>query len=571
MTYLQRMGFDVPSTIRAWESDQAGDHRVLVVIGPDELSTVALPSEGQVTIGRSPENEVCLDDGLISRQHARIHLGANVEIEDLGSANGTRVGQEVLRTGERRALVSGALIDVGSTILVYQVRGRPLVSRRLWSHGYFEARLEEECRRLRAGATAPLALIRAGLSGVATKEELERALTKDLRPGDLVASYAANEFELLLLDANRSRAERVANAIKDALSNEERRVDLGIAVFPEDGASAQALMSRATELLFTPEPGNGSPVIVADPAMRDLYRIVERVAAGTISVLLLGETGVGKEVVAEAIHARSKRREGPFVRINCAAIAESVVESELFGFEKGAFTGADQARAGLIEAANGGTIFFDEVGELPLATQAKLLRSIEQREVLRVGSIKPRPVDVRIVSATNRNLEDEIGAGRFRQDLYFRISGVTLEVPPLRRRALEIEPLAKLFVSRSCEQLGIEPLPLSPQTVDLLRDYAWPGNIRELKNVMERAALLASGESIEPIDLPFEKLSVRWAPEVDCEPDDEERALRDRILQALEACAGNQTRAAQQLGFSRQTLSKWITRFGIRRPKKGRA
>jgi two-component system response regulator AtoC len=251
--------------------------------------------------------------------------------------------------------------------------------------------------------------------------------------------------------------------------------------------------------------------VVADEAMRNLYRMAERVAQGRISVLILGETGVGKELFAEAIHRGSPRRRQPFVKLNCAAISEALLESELFGHERGAFTGAEQAKPGLLEVASGGTVFLDEVGELSMATQAKLLRAIEQRQVLRVGSLQPRDLDVRFVSATNRDPEAQIRAGLLREDLFYRLEGVTLRIPPLRERRQEIAPLAQAFLRRGADELGLEVVPaLSPRAEALLVGYDWPGNIRELRNVIDRALLLAWGDVVEPEHLPLDKLQATW-------------------------------------------------------------
>ena len=207
--------------------------------------------------------------------------------------------------------------------------------------------------------------------------------------------------------------------------------------------------------------------------MRALYEQASRAARSTISVLLFGETGVGKEVLARAIHAHSPRSAGPFMGINCASLSESLLESELFGSEKGAFTGAVQARAGLFEAANGGTVFLDEVGELPLATQAKLLRVLEERVVTRLGSTRPRPIDVRFVAATNRNIETEDAQGGFRRDLYFRLNGIALTIPPLRERPGEVEVFARTFLAAACRELELrERLTLSPRVIELLRSHA---------------------------------------------------------------------------------------------------
>jgi transcriptional regulator with PAS, ATPase and Fis domain len=372
------------------------------------------------------------------------------------------------------------------------------------------------------------------------------------------------------LETVRSSAERIAAAIVARIEAAGAQARTGIALHPEHGLGAEALIAAATASLAgsTRVPG---AVVVADPSMQELYRVADRIAQGTIAVLLLGETGVGKEVVAESLHVRSPRRGENFLRLNCAALSENLVESELFGYEKGAFTGAERAKPGLMESATGGTLFLDEVGELPLATQAKLLRAIEQREVMRVGALKPRPIDVRLVSATNRDLESEVEKGRFRRDLYYRLNGVTLSIPPLRERQREIEPLARAFLKRAARELGLGEVPsFAAETLEMMRDYAWPGNIRELKNVIDRAVLLCESDLIEPVHLPFEKLALVWP---DHPPQSslsaEEEAQRARVIAALEQCAGNQTRAAELLGVARQTLTKWLNRYNLPRPRKG--
>jgi len=323
-------------------------------------------------------------------------------------------------------------------------------------------------------------------------------------------------------------------------------------------------------------------VLVRDPAMRTLYAEAARVARANINVLLLGETGVGKEVLARAIHAHSPRARGPFMGINCGALAESILESELFGSEKGAFTGA-LARAGLFEAAEGGTVFLDEVGELPLATQVKLLRVLEERVVTRVGSTRPRPIDVRILAATNRDVEADSRQGRLRPDLYFRLNGVALLIPPLRERPQEIEALAASFLLAACRDLERTPvLAFSAAALELLRRHAWPGNVRELRNAVERAAVMCTESTILPEHLPPSLLAaVRAAPAPvagssalstlrgpDPAPSlqTELRALeRSKILAALERCGGNQSEAARQLGMPRRTLVSRLTELGVRR------
>ncbi len=322
-----------------------------------------------------------------------------------------------------------------------------------------------------------------------------------------------------------------------------------------------------------------APIVVHDASMQALYVLVGRIAPSHINVLILGETGVGKELVAETIHRRSPRSEGPVVRINCAALSEALLESELFGHERGAFTGAASAKPGLIEVAHGGTVFLDEVGELPPSLQAKLLRVLEAREVTRVGGLRPRTVDVRFVSATNRDLEGEVARGAFRSDLFFRLNGISLVVPPLRARTSEIVPLAEMFLSRAAEQMSLSPRPtLTRQAIDKMIAHGWPGNVRELRNAIERAALLCTDGLIEPNDLGLGQLvpATTRAPDPGratvtpahvtdgTDPPDE----RQRILEALEGCHGNQTRAAKILGMARRTLVAKLTTYNIPRPRK---
>jgi two-component system response regulator AtoC len=321
-------------------------------------------------------------------------------------------------------------------------------------------------------------------------------------------------------------------------------------------------------------------VIVEDANMRVLHAQAERAAAAIISVLLLGETGVGKEVLARSIHARSPRAEGPFIGINCAAFSESLLEGELFGYEKGAFTGAAQARPGLIEAGDGGTVFLDEIGELTPATQAKFLRVLEERAVLRIGARASRPVDVRFVAATNRDLETEVRAGRFREDLFYRLNGISLTIPPLRDRLGEIEMLARSFVRAACQQLERSQVALSEETLRLLRAHAWPGNVRELKNVIERAVVLCPDCTIGPEYLPAALTAARTsgastphaAAPVEVEPERFQAQLasleRARIVEALGRCGGNQTQAAKLLGVSRRTLVARLAELDLPRPRK---
>jgi two-component system, NtrC family, response regulator AtoC len=368
--------------------------------------------------------------------------------------------------------------------------------------------------------------------------------------------------------------------IKDQAVKPGERVPLSIGDTVQIGSTALIVQRRTTTAeVMRPETlrDEGVPLpdgrLVGGEAMQKVHALAERAAAGTINVLITGETGVGKELLAEAVHRASPRREGPYVCLNCAALSETLLESELFGHERGAFTGAVQAKPGLLETAASGTLFLDEVGELPLATQAKLLRVIETRQVTRLGSVRPRRIDVRFIAATNRELELEITRGAFRQDLYFRLNGITLTIPPLRLRVGEIRHLAETFVRQICRDLG-RGVPIVPSSIiALFESYAWPGNIRELKNMVERAVLLCSGSVIGEEHLPLDKLMPSPAVQNTPPPRIETEEItapteRDRIMTALAACAGNQSRAARLLGIPRRTFVSKLDTYQIPRPKK---
>ncbi len=348
------------------------------------------------------------------------------------------------------------------------------------------------------------------------------------------------------------------------------RVAFDVGDVVEVGQATLLVLARRV----TQRPPPSAPPVAAEagtvilhPAMVRLYELVARVAASDINVLVLGETGVGKELLADALHRGSARSANPLVRVNCAALSPSLVESELFGHEKGAFTGAAGARPGLIESAHGGTLFLDEVGELPLPLQAKLLRVLEDRQVLRVGAQRARAVDLRFVAATHRDLRAEVARGEFRRDLYYRLNGISLTIPPLRERAVEIGPLATHFLAAAA------PPPrhasLSPAVVAALEAHDWPGNVRELRNAIARALLVAGDRPVAVDDLPEEVTARRAAPPAEGgDLRDEIEALeRRRIEDALARTQGNQTHAALLLGMPRRTLVARLKAYGIERKK----
>lgn len=301
-------------------------------------------------------------------------------------------------------------------------------------------------------------------------------------------------------------------------------------------------------------------IIGRSPAMRRVFQIIEQVAPTDVTVLLTGESGTGKELAAKALHQRSGRRSGPFQAINCAALPETLLESELFGHVKGSFTGADRTRAGRIEAAEGGSLLLDEIGEMTLALQAKLLRFLQEREYQRVGDSATRTADVRVLAATNRDIKHEVSAGRFREDLYYRIRVIPIEIPPLRERREDIPLLAARLLGELAPTRGRPELSLSPAAIQRLTDHSWPGNVRELINALEYAIALSPGRRIRAADLPPEIAATRKRYTT---PEDSSEQEADLIREALAANDGNRSRTARYLGMNRVTLYRKMKKYGI--------
>ncbi len=308
------------------------------------------------------------------------------------------------------------------------------------------------------------------------------------------------------------------------------------------------------------------------PQLEEIRRVVERVAPTTATVLISGESGTGKELVARSLHRASDRASGPFIKINCAAIPEGLIESELFGYEKGAFTGAGARKPGRFELADGGTLFLDEIGELPSPAQPKLLRALQEARFYRVGGTETVAVDVRLIAATNRDLREEVSAGRFREDLFYRLHVVPIQLPPLRERRADIPVLVRFFIERFGRRFERQVRAVEPAAMAALQSQDWPGNLRELENAVERAVLLCDGEIIRAGDVPG-STAVPDAAAQDASP----TPLRDRvrqatrqlereaILEALERTAGNVTRAARDLGLSRRGLQLKMKELEINR------
>ncbi len=319
--------------------------------------------------------------------------------------------------------------------------------------------------------------------------------------------------------------------------------------------------------------GDALEAVVGDSgSMKEVFRLVEKIAPTSSTVLVRGESGTGKELVARAVHARSPRSARPFFAINCAAIPENLLESELFGHERGSFTGAEARKIGLFEAATLSTLFLDEIGDLSLPLQGKILRTLQEKEVKRVGGVETVPVDVRVVAATNRDLEAMMKAGQFREDLFYRLNVIPIVLPPLRERASDIPALVRRFLEKSNGAHGTNVTEVSPEAVALLASHAWPGNIRQLESVVERAVLLCEGGVVRPDDLPLEirhrteTASRPYGFEIPQDGIDIEEFERQLIVQAMERSGWVIARAARLLGLSYRTLQYRLEKFGLKKP-----
>ncbi len=561
------------------------------------------PITDEVNLGRSSTNDIVIADKSVSSRHAVLRVRPRLEIKDLASRNGVRIHGRRIEPDKFESIALGDLVELGAAFVVVRAAGASARARRMWSHDYFEARVEEECERA-ARSHAEFAIARFRVPGEHSAPLVDNAFASVFRAIDVIARYADNEYEVLLLETPVERVgpivSRAGHRIRRSLLC-DHPVATAVACYPRDGTDAERLLSRVSAVFR----GEDEESIVEGPVAGKQPTLVrtqiDQVADSDLSVLLLGETGVGKDVCAHQIHHSSPRRKQKMLRLNCSAFPEHMLEAELFGYEKGAFTGAARAKPGLLETAHGGTVFIDEIGDMPPAVQVKLLRVIEARRVQRIGALEPTEIDVRFVSATHRDLESLIAVGRFRQDLFFRINGFTIRIPPLRQRLDEIEPLAIAFAREAVERSGYPATPtFSADVLAAFRAYVWPGNIRELRNVVERAVVLARGGNIELEHIPNEKMTMTVLPlpakrpaepdpaappgadEFDvpqhtqevpagrnlrAELDDRER---NAIIEALETCAGNQTRAAQLLGISRGTLVARLDKYKIPRPRKGK-
>jgi two-component system response regulator HydG len=332
----------------------------------------------------------------------------------------------------------------------------------------------------------------------------------------------------------------------------------------ENALERELLIQENRQLKEKLHQGGGDDhIIFASQKFREVYELTRQVAQSDANILVLGESGTGKELIAGAIHRHSLRKGRPFLSINCAALSDTLLESQLFGHLRGAFTGAVTNQKGLLEEADGGTLFMDEIGDMSPAIQAKLLRVIQERDFIPVGATRPRSVDIRFVAATNRDLETEVREGRFREDLYYRLNVISIPLPPLRERREDIEPLARHFLAIFARRMKKEVSDFTPQALEFLTGYGWPGNIRELENVMERAVILARGSAVTAEDLPARKTMDGAAPAADDRLVSLETMERELIRSTFARTGFHKSRTAEILGISRKTLDRKIVEFGL--------
>jgi DNA-binding NtrC family response regulator len=390
-------------------------------------------------------------------------------------------------------------------------------------------------------------------------------VVKEQRPETAVVMITAHGSEKIAVEAMKAGAE---DYVPKPFDNDELRVVVRRAL-------ERYRLQRENQLLLEQiqKQYGFESLIGSGDAMRSVFQTMQKVAETDLSVMIRGESGTGKELVAQALHNTSNRKHKPFVAVNCAAINRELVESELFGHEKGAFTGADSRRIGRFEAADGGTIFLDEIGDMAPETQAKVLRVLEERKLERVGSTQTIKVDVRVISATHRDLEEEVQNGKFREDLYYRLKVVSLELPALRQRTGDIPALADSFLDQLAERLGRERKQLSSAALASLARHSWPGNVRELRNVLEQASVLAPGDEIGEDDLNLATRAVQTAtlhcvddlPFSEAKKRTVESFEREFLLRALRAHDGNVSRTAQAIGMVRQSLQQKIRELDLRK------
>lgn len=514
-----------------------------------------------LTIGRGADADVAIPHPEVSRKQLYVERQGEGWVATDLSGRGTAIGGSPT---DRALLREGMEIQLGDWIATFRAEGREAEATRL-------ASVAGETREVRAASSArgPLHLrVRCGMGERLLPLREETSVGTDRDCALVVDDPYASARHCVLTPTPRGLR------LRDLGSTNGTWVG-GVRIEAAELSPGTTFRIGESELCFQAEEKTQSTdyegIVSEAPAMREVFHLLDRVAPSVVPVCILGETGTGKELVARALHTKSERSKGPFIPVNCAAISRDLVESELFGHEKGAFTGAVSSRKGAFEEASRGTIFLDEVGELPLEMQAKLLRTLESGEIRRVGSSRPFRVDARIVAATHRDLRAMVQRGAFREDLYYRLTVVRVELPPLRARGSDLRLLADHLL-RHYAPGSVVP-PLSDEAWAKLEAHTWPGNVRELRNVIARAMLLRKGSTITGDDLIFD--SPAGVPSPTTTDSDESLSLlgktlaeieREATLKALRRHKGNRRAAARELGLARSTLQLRAKELGVPPP-----
>lgn len=578
--------------------EELRQQRVSLLLYHGEGATLVPLTPGRdMVVGRGDDADVVIDDLSLSRRHARFQLrdDGKVDLEDLGSTNGTRIAGEKIASAVLDAGTEAELGGIIASLHLLALSGD--APREFADHESFSRVLATELERARYFRRSFAVIMARPLHADGTPaRRFAPTLQEHLRAVDSLGAYSPTTLELLLPEADLETAAALARTL---CTTTKPRLACGVAMYPaaatspgelvqvalhalRDASKDQPVQVAAVEASRFVGAAADSPPVCASPKMKELFRTANRAARGHIPVLLLAETGAGKEVLARYIHEVSPRHAKPLISVNCAAIAESLLESTLFGHEKGAFTGAVNQHTGVFESAAGGTVFLDEIGELTLAAQAALLRVLESKVITRVGASKEQAVDVRIIAATHRDLEARVEAGQFRQDLLYRLNAMMLQIPPLRERCEDIPPLVDRFLREANRVNATQVASVAPEAMDLMLAHAWPGNVRELKNAVERAVVISEDAIVGVEDLPM-SLS-RAAPPVAPMPpapgksdlgaktteveDFRSKMARleaEVLLDALDACGGNQTQAARRLQMPLRTLVHKIKSHNLKK------
>ena len=574
------------STMR--RAQEAGAARAsLVLYHRDEVKVTPLVEGEPLVVGRAWPADIVVADPSLSRRHAQFTwVQGGVKVEDLDSTNGTYLRGERVKEA---LLPPGETVTLGSVAVSVNLAGASdgLV-KGIESYERFSAHLADELLRARTFRRGlAFVMLRAiGREDTHVSRWAPR-VRASLRPVDRMALYGPGAILVLMPETDRDRAVAVASELVRGERLGEPSLVAGIALW---GGSAEELVDKARSLARRArhdtrvvvegegEPAQTTEPLFVSPRMRALRELVDRVALASVPVLIRGETGSGKEIVARTIHKQSQRSQGPLRSVNCGAIPATLIESLLFGHEKGAFTGAERTTPGLFEQASGGTLFLDEVGELAPPAQAALLRVLETRRLMRVGGTEEIEVDVRVICATHRDLDGMVAAGNFRQDLLYRMNTVTLEIPPLRDHKEDLDALIDRFLDEASRASGGVVRSMDEAARGALHAHDWPGNVRELRNVIERAVVMCAGDKVGLDDLPEmlrapratvpEAGSTELPPALEGDDDFKDRVRRyetQLILDALRRSNGNQTQAAKLLRMPLRTLVHKIRAYGIRK------